>query len=157
MKTYSMKASEIQKNWYVVDASDLVLGRASALIARYLRGKHKPTYTPHMDCGDNIIVVNAEKIHLTGRKMDQKHGKKYYWHTGYFGGIKETMASKIIEGKFPTRVIEESVRRMLGKNKMGYQHLKNLYVYAGETHPHDGQQPVKLDIASLNVKNSKRN
>ena len=128
MKTYAMKASEIDKKWFLIDAKDLVLGRLSSIVATYLRGKHKPSYSPYMDCGDNIIIINAEKVHLTGRKFDQKHGKKYFWHTGYFGGIKETFASKIISGKFPERVITFAIKRMLGKNKMGYQHLKNLYV-----------------------------
>ena len=146
MKTYAMKASEIQKNWYIIDANNLVLGRVATIIATYLRGKHKPNYTPSMDCGDNIIVINAEKIHLTGRKLDQRYGKKYFWHTGFFGGIKETVASKILGGKFSTRVIEFAVKRMLGKNKMGYQHLKNLYIYAGENHPHEAQNPEVLAL-----------
>jgi large subunit ribosomal protein L13 len=156
MKTYAMKASEVKKDWYVIDATDLVLGRLSAIAASYLRGKHKPSYSPSMDAGDNIIIVNAEKVHLTGRKLDEKHGKRYFWHTGYFGGIKETVASKIIGGKFPARVLEEAIRRMLGKNKMGYQHMKNLYIYAGPTHLHEAQKPQLLDIAAMNVKNSKR-
>lgn len=157
MQTYSMKASEVQKNWYLIDATDLVLGRLSTVITKYLRGKHKPTYTPHMDCGDNIIVINADKIHLTGRKLDQKHGKKYQWHTGYMGGLKETSAIKIMNSKFPERILKMSVKRMLGKNKLGRVHMSNLYIYSGQEHKHEAQKPVMLDIASLNSKNSKRN
>jgi large subunit ribosomal protein L13 len=155
MKTYSMKKSEIDKKWFIIDATDLVLGRLSAIVATYLRGKHKPTYTPHMDCGDNIIIVNADKVHLTGRKLDQRHGKKYFRHTGYMGGLKETTALRIMQGKFPERVVQVAVKRMLAKNTMGRTHMSNLFVYSGPDHRHEAQQPQVLDVASFNNKNKR--
>lgn len=156
MTTYSMKASEINKEWFVIDATDLVTGRLAVVISTYLRGKHKPTYTAHMDCGDYIIVVNADKVAFTGNKADRQIGAIHYKHTGYMGGLKETTTGKILEGKFPERVLIQAVRRMLGKNKLGNTHLKNLYVYAGPEHPHQAQQPKVLDVAVMNPKN-KRN
>ncbi len=156
MKTYAMKASEINKKWFVIDAENLVLGRLAAIISKYLKGKHKPEYSPYLDCGDNIVVVNANKVHLTGRKLDQKHGKKYIKHTGYMGGIKETMAIDVIKSAHPERIIKKAVERMLSKNKMAYQHMSNLYVYAESTHRHGAQQPEVLNIAELNIKNTKR-
>lgn len=155
MKTYSMKKSEINKRWLLIDATDVVLGRLAAKAAMILSGKDKPTYTPSQDCGDNIIVINADKIHLSGNKSATKDGKIYYRHTGYFGGIKETTAGKILAGKHPQRVVEKAVERMLAKNPMGRQRLSNLYVYAGSSHPHEAQKPEMLDFANMNRKNKK--
>lgn len=152
MKTYSAKASEIEKKWFVIDADGVVLGRLATQVATILRGKHKTTYTPHMDCGDNVIVINAEKVALTGRKLSDK---KYYWHTGYPGGIKERTAGQILEGKHPDRVITKAVERMITRNRLGRAQLKNLRVYAGAEHPHEAQQPEVLDIAARNPKNKR--
>jgi len=151
MKTYSAKASEIEKKWVVIDAEGLVVGRLASLIALRLRGKHKPTFTPHMDCGDNVIVVNADKVLLTGNKLKDK---VYYRHTGYIGGIKETTAGRIMAGKFPGRVVEKAVERMLPRGPLGRKQLSNLRVYAGPTHPHEAQSPEKIDIAAMNPKNA---
>ena len=151
MQTYSAKASEIDKKWVLIDAEGLVVGRLAAIIATRLRGKHKPSYTPHMDCGDNVIVVNAEKIVLTGNKMKNK---KYYWHTGYIGGIKERTPEKYLSGKTPTRVVEKAVQRMLPHGPLGRQQLSNLRVYAGSEHPHEAQKPQALDVAALSPKNT---
>jgi large subunit ribosomal protein L13 len=150
MKTYSAKPAEVEKKWVLIDAKDLVVGRLATIVATRLRGKHKPTFTPHVDMGDNVVVINADKVVLTGRKLDQK---KYYWHTGYIGGIKERVARKVIEGKFPERVVEKAVERMLPRGPLGRQQLKNLKVYAGPEHPHAAQQPEALDIAALSRKN----
>ena len=150
MKTYTAKASEIEKKWLLVDAEDLVLGRLSVVLATYLRGKHKPTYTPHMDCGDNIVVINAEKVHLTGNK---RADKIHYWHTGHPGGIKQRTAGQLLDGDFPTRVIEKAVQRMIPKGPLGRQQMRNLKIYAGTEHPHEAQNPTKLDVASMNAKN----
>ena len=155
MKTYSMKESEVDKSWWVIDATDVVLGRLAAKASMMLSGKDKPTYTPSQDCGDNIIIINAEKVYLSGNKAAMKDGKIYYRHTGYFGGIKETTAGKILAGKFPQRVIEKAVERMLAKNTMGRQRLSNLYVYEGPNHPHAAQQPKPYDFASMSPKNKK--
>lgn len=157
MTTYSMKESEIEKNWLVIDASGIVLGRLAAEVAMILSGKRKATYTPSQDCGDNVIIINADKVYLTGNKSATKDGKIYYRHTGYFGGIKETTAGKILAGKFPQRVIEKAVERMLSRGPMGRQRLSNLYVYASETHPHQAQQPVVYDFAAKSLKNKKGN
>lgn len=153
MKTYNARPSDIEKNWVLIDAQGLVVGRLASLIALRLRGKHKPTFTPHMDCGDNVIVVNADKVIFTGKKREQK---RYYWHTGYPGGIKERVAAKVLEGRFPERVVEKAVERMLPRGPLGRQQLGNLRVYAGPDHPHEAQQPVALDVRSMNVKNTKR-
>ena len=153
MKTYSARSGEIDKKWVLIDAEGLVVGRAAALIATRLRGKHKPTYTPHMDCGDNVIVVNAEKVVLTGAK---RQNKTYYWHTGYPGGIKEKKADKILDGRFPGRVLEAAVRRMMPGGPLTRAQLSNRRIYAGPEHPHAAQQPEKLDIAALNPKNTLR-
>ena len=142
MKTYLPKVSEIQKNWYVVDAEGKTLGRMASKIAAILRGKHKPTFTPHMDVGDHVIVINAEKVELTGRKADQK---KYYRHSGYPGGIKETAFSAMLKKK-PKAVITIAVKGMLPHNKLGRSILKHLKVYAGPDHPHESQQPKQLEI-----------
>ena len=153
MKTFSAKSTEIEKKWLLIDAEGLVLGRLASHIATVLRGKNKPIYTPHVDCGDNVIVVNAEKVHLTGAKRDNK---LYYWHTGYPGGIKSKSASDILDGKFPERVIMKAVQRMLPGGSLSRKQLKNLKVYAGVDHPHEAQQPMKVNFAENNVKNSRR-
>lgn len=155
MKTYSAKPSEIQKEWLVIDAKDLVLGRLASEIAKILRGKHKPTFTPHMDCGDYVIVINAEHVCLTGKKAALKDGKIYYRHTGFPGGIKDTTAGKILSGRYPERVIKLAVQRMITRNVLGSKQVGNLYVYAGQEHPHHGQQPKIYDFASKNIKNKK--
>ena len=142
MKTYTAKPGEIDKSWLLIDAEGLVLGRLAALVATRLRGKHKPTYTPHMDCGDNVIIINAEKVHLTGNKMTNK---VYYRHTGYPGGIKEIRARDLLK-KHPNRLITFAVKGMLPKNKLGRQMLKKLKVYAGADHPHQAQQPDPLSL-----------
>ncbi len=150
MKTYSAKPAEVEKKWVLVDAENLIVGRLAALIAMRLRGKHRPTYTPHVDTGDNVIVINAEKVVLTGRKLDQK---TYHRHTGWPGGIKSRTARQVIEGRFPERIVEKAVERMLPRGPLGRQQLKNLRVYAGPEHPHAAQQPEVLDIATLSKKN----
>ena|ERR1041385_6890770 len=151
MKTYSAKASELEKKWVLIDADGLVVGRLAALIAMRLRGKHKPTFTPHMDCGDNVVVINASKVLLTGNKLKTK---VYYWHTGYIGGIKERTAGAVMSGKHPERVVEKAVERMLPRGPLGKRQLGNLRVYPGAEHPHEAQQPVALDVEALNPKNS---
>ncbi|WP_038036754.1 50S ribosomal protein L13 [Thermopetrobacter sp. TC1] len=150
MKTYSAKPGEVEKKWILIDAEGVVLGRLASIIATRLRGKHKPRYTPHVDCGDNIIVINADKVVLTGRKMQKK---KYYWHTGYPGGIKERTADKMLTGKRPERVLELAVKRMLPKGPLARRQLKNLRIYAGPEHPHAAQKPEVLDVKALNRKN----
>jgi large subunit ribosomal protein L13 len=152
MKTFSLKASEIQKNWLLIDAEGVVLGRLAAEVSKILRGKHKPEYTPHLDCGDNVIIINAEKVRLTGNKLADK---KFYWHTGHPGGIKEKTAGEMITGNKPEQVIQNAVRRMITRNPLGRQQLSNLYVYAGTEHPHAAQQPKALDIAGKNPKNKR--
>ncbi len=152
MKTISAKETDIDRKWHVIDADGVVLGRLAAVIASRLRGKHKPLYTPHVDCGDNIIVINAEKVRLTGRKMQDK---RYYRHTGHPGGIKETSPEKIIAGKFPERVVQKAVERMVPRSPLGRQQLKKLHVYAGTDHPHAAQKPETLDVAGMNPKNKR--
>ena len=151
--SYSAKTTDIDMKWFVIDAEGLVLGRMAAIVANILRGKHKPLYTPHIDCGDNVIIINAEKIILTGNK---RRDKTYYWHTGYPGGIKSRTAAQILDGKFPERVIAKAVERMLPKNKLGRKQISKLKVYSGATHPHVAQSPEVLDVSSMNRKN-KRN
>jgi large subunit ribosomal protein L13 len=151
-KTYSAKAADIEKNWVLIDAKGLVVGRLASLVAFRLRGKHKPTFTPHLDDGDNIIVINAKKVVLTGRKREQKI---YHHFTGYPGGVKERSAKFILEGRFPERIVEKAVERMLPRGPLGRQQLGNLRVYKGAEHPHAAQRPVTLDIASLNRKNAR--
>jgi large subunit ribosomal protein L13 len=153
MTTYTAKASEIQKKWLLIDAEGLVVGRLAAIIANRLRGKHKATFTPHMDCGDNIIVINCEKIHFTGKK---RQDKPYYWHTGFPGGIKERKAHQFLDGKRPERVLELAVQRMLPGASLKRQQMTNLRIYKGAAHPHEAQNPVKLDIRALNAKNAVR-
>ena len=150
--TYSAKPNEIHHDWIIIDAEDLVLGRLAAIVSTRLRGKHKATYTPHMDCGDNIIIINAEKIKLTGNKRENKI---YYWHTGYPGGIKSRTAAKILDGNHPERVIEKAITRMVPKGPLGRKVLKKLYIYSGNSHPHEAQKPTVLDIANLNEKNKR--
>jgi large subunit ribosomal protein L13 len=152
MKTYSAKPGDIERKWFVIDAEGVVLGRLAAIIATRLRGKHKPMYTAHMDCGDHIVVINAEKVQLTGKKLADK---TYYRHTGYPGGIKSTTAGKILEGKYPERVVEKAVQRMIPKGPLGRQVLTKLKVYAGADHPHEAQQPEVLDVAAMNEKNKR--
>jgi len=152
MKTYSMKPSEVNKQWFVIDANGMVLGRMATEIAKILRGKHKAGYTPHIDCGDNVIVINAEKVVLTGRKRTDK---VYYWHTGYPGGIKSRTAEQLLDGNFPERVVQKAVERMVPRGPLGRQQMSNLRVYAGEAHPHEAQNPVALDLASRNAKNTR--
>lgn len=152
MKTYSMKSSEVDKKWVVIDAEGLVVGRLAALIATRLRGKHLPTFTPHMDCGDYVIVVNADKVVFTGNKLKNK---KYYWHTGYPGGIKERTAEKLLGGDFPDRVVKKAVQRMLPGGPLSRQQMSNLKVYVGAEHPHEAQKPEVLDVAALNSKNTR--
>ena len=150
MTTYSARASEIEKKWVLIDADGLVVGRLATIIAMRLRGKHKPSYTPHMDCGDNVIVVNAEKVLLTGNKA---RDKVYHWHTGYIGGIKERTPREFLSGKTPTRVVEKAVERMLPRGPLGRRQLANLRVYVGAEHPHTAQKPEALDIGAMNPKN----
>ena len=151
-RTYVATPKDIEKNWFVIDAADLVLGRLASLVAMRVRGKHKPTYTPNMDCGDHIIIVNAEKVRLTGNKRSQK---TYYWHTGYPGGIKSRTADKILDGSHPERVIKKAVQRMITRGPLGRKQMSNLRVYGGNEHPHEGQQPEILDIAAMNTKNKR--
>ena len=151
MKTYSAKPTEIEKKWILIDAEGLVVGRLASIIAMRLRGKHKVTYTPHMDCGDNIIVINAAKVVLTGQKLKKK---VYYHHTGYIGGIKERTAGAIMAGKFPERILEKAVERMVPRGPLGRRQMSNLRVYAGATHPHEAQQAEPLDVAKMNPKNT---
>ncbi|GAB4165683.1 MAG: 50S ribosomal protein L13 [Rickettsiaceae bacterium] len=155
MKTYSAKPSDIEKKWWIIDAKDLVLGRLASQAAVLLRGKHKPTFTAHMDCGDYVIITNAKHVYLSGKKADPKDGKFYYRHTGFPGGIKETTAGKILDGKYPERVVQMAVKRMISRNKMGGKQFGNLYVYADSEHPHSAQKPQVFDFASKNPKNKK--
>ncbi len=152
MKTFSAKPAEVDKKWLLIDAEGLVVGRLAVVVANRLRGKHKPSFTPHVDCGDNVIVINAGKAVLTGNKVTQK---KYYWHTGYIGGIKERTARQILEGKFPERVLEKAVERMIPRGPLGRRQLKNLRVYAGAEHPHEAQKPEPLDVVALSAKNAR--
>ena len=152
-KTHSTKTADIDKQWVVIDAAGLVVGRLASVIALRLRGKHKPTFTPHMDDGDNIVVVNADKVVFTGRKKEQK---VYFHHTGYPGGIKERTAKFILDGRFPERVVEKAVERMLPRGPLGRKQLGNLRVYKGAEHPHEAQAPVSLDVAGMNAKNARR-
>ena len=149
-QTPSLKPAEVNKNWVVVDADGLVLGRLAALVANRLRGKHKPQFTPHVDCGDHVVVVNADKVRVTGNKAEQS---VFYWHTGYPGGIKGRTVRQRLESRFPERVVEKAVERMITRGPLGRRQMKNLHVYAGPEHPHAGQQPAALDVAAMNRKN----
>jgi large subunit ribosomal protein L13 len=152
MRTYSAKPSEIEKKWWIVDAEGMILGRLASVLANYLRGKHKPTFTPHMDCGDNIVVINAEKVKLTGNKRTDK---TFYWHTGYPGGIKSRTMDKILDGKHPERVLEKAVQRMISRGPLAREQMRNLRIYSGAAHPHEAQQPEVLDVAAMNPKNKR--
>ncbi len=151
MKTYSATPADIDKKWILIDAEGVVLGRLASIVASRLRGKHKPTFTPHMDMGDNVIVINADKVQLTGRKREEK----FYWHTGYPGGIKSRSKQQILEGEHPERVVIKAVQRMLPKNRLSRRQLGNLRVYAGAEHPHEAQKPEVLDVKSMNPKNTR--
>lgn len=148
--TKSATPSTVEKNWHLIDAEGLVVGRVASLIANILRGKHKPSFTPHIDCGDNVIVINAEKVRFTGKKATDK---VYYRHTGYAGGIKETTPAKILEGRFPERVLEKAVERMIPRGPLGRQQMRNLRVFKGAEHDHAAQNPTVLDVAAMNRKN----
>jgi large subunit ribosomal protein L13 len=150
MKTFSLKPADVEKKWIVIDAEGLVVGRLATIVAMRLRGKHKPIYTPHVDCGDNVVVINADKVKFTGRKLEQK---VYYHHTGYIGGIKERSAKSIMAGRFPERIVEKAVERMLPRGPLFRKILGNLRVYKGSEHPHAAQQPEPLDVGILNRKN----
>ena len=152
MKTYSAKPSEVVKKWIVIDASGVVLGRLASIVANRLRGKHKTTFTPHMDDGDHVVVINAEKVKLTGKKLADK---KFFWHTGHPGGIKERTLGQILGGRYPERAIQKAVERMVPRGPLGRQQMSNLRVYAGATHPHEAQQPEVLDVAAMNPKNKR--
>jgi large subunit ribosomal protein L13 len=152
MKTYMMKTAEADKKWVVLDAEDVVLGRLASTIATLLRGKHKPTFTPSVDCGDYVVVVNAEKVRLTGNKL---RDKIFYYHTGHPGGIKERSMSYILNSRFPERVIEKAVQRMLDRGPMGRKQMGNLRVYKGPEHPHTAQSPTAIDFAARNPKNKR--
>ena len=152
MKTISIKPADVKKKWLLIDAQDLILGRLAVVVANILRGKNKPEYTPHVDCGDNVVIINAEKVKLTGNKLKDK---KFYWHTGYPGGIKERAIGAILEGKHPERVIEKAVERMIPRGPLGRQIMSNLKVYPGAAHPHVAQTPETLDVAALNPKNKR--
>jgi len=151
MKTFSATPADIDKKWVIIDAEGVVLGRLASIIAMRLRGKHKASFTPHMDMGDNVIVINAEKVQITG----DKRNKENYWHTGYPGGIKSRTTGQILEGKYPERVITQAVKRMLPGNRLSRVQMTNLRVYSGVDHPHDAQQPEVLDVKAMNKKNTR--
>ncbi|MFW2829125.1 50S ribosomal protein L13 [Sphingomonas sp. ID0503] len=148
--TKSATPSTVEKKWHLIDADGLVVGRVASIIANILRGKHKPSFTPHIDCGDNVIVINADKVRFTGRKLTQK---MYYKHTGYAGGIKEVRADKVLDGRFPERVLEKAVERMIPRGPLGRQQMRNLRLFKGTEHPHAAQDPQVLDVAAMNRKN----
>ena len=153
MKTYAMKPADVEKKWIIIDAEGLVVGRVASIIATRLRGKHLPSYTPHVDCGDNVVVVNADKVVFTGKKMTDK---KFYWHTGYPGGIKERTMDKILGGAHPERVLMKAVERMMPKDSpLARKQMTNLKIYAGSEHPHEAQSPEMLDVAAMNPKNKR--
>lgn len=152
MKTFSARPADIDKKWVLIDAQGIVVGRLASLIAMRLRGKHKPSFTPHMDMGDNVIVINADKVQLTGNK---RADKVYYRHTGHPGGIKSVTAGKVLEGKFPERVLSKAVQRMMPGGPLSRQQLTHLRIYAGAAHPHEAQQPQVLDVAAMNPKNTR--
>mgnify|MGYP001031333930 FL=1 len=152
MKTFSATPADIDKKWIIIDAEGVVLGRLASIVAVRLRGKHKASFTPHMDMGDNVIVINADKVQMTGKKRTDK---KYYWHTGHPGGIKHRTAGQILEGEHPERVLTKAVQRMLPGGKLSRQQMTNLRIYAGAEHPHDAQSPEVLDVKSMNSKNTR--
>ncbi|OJW70816.1 MAG: 50S ribosomal protein L13 [Sphingomonadales bacterium 63-6] len=148
--TRSIKPAEVEKNWHLIDADGLVVGRLAVIVANLLRGKHKPSFTPHVDCGDHVVIINADKVRFTGNKLQDK---RYYKHTGHPGGIKETSPAKVLGGRFPERVLEKAVERMIPRGPLGRAQMRALHLYAGTEHPHGGTQPVALDVASMNRKN----
>ena len=148
--TKSVRPEDVEKKWHIIDADGLVVGRVATIIANILRGKHKPSFTPHVDCGDHVIVLNAGKVRFTGNKLKQK---VYYKHTGYAGGIKGVTAEKVLDGRFPERVLEKAVERMVPRGPLGRAQMRALHLYNGTEHPHEGQQPETLDIAARNRKN----
>ncbi|MCS6854648.1 MAG: 50S ribosomal protein L13 [Elioraea sp.] len=148
--TPSLKPADVKKDWWLIDADGLVLGRLASLIAVRLRGKHKATFTPHVDCGDHVVVVNAEKVRVTGNKANEK---VFYWHTGYPGGVKARTIAQRLASRHPERVIEKAVERMIARGPLGRRQMRNLHVYAGPNHPHQGQSPKVLDVAAMNRKN----
>ena len=152
-QTKSVRPQDVEKGWVIIDAEGLVVGRVATIIANILRGKTKPTYTPHVDCGDHVIVINAEKVRFTGNKAKDK---RYYRHTGYPGGIKEISPEKVLAGKFPERVMIKAVERMVPRGPLGRAQMRSLHVFAGTEHPYEGQQPKTLDVASMNTKNKVR-
>ena len=152
MKTFSATPADIEKKWIIIDAEGVVLGRLAVIIATRLRGKHKASFTPHMDMGDNVIVINADKVQLTGRK---RADKVYYWHTGHPGGIKQRTAAQILDGRFPERVVEKAVQRMMPGGPLSRKQLSNMRVYAGAEHPHTAQEPEVIDVAAMNSKNTR--
>jgi large subunit ribosomal protein L13 len=152
MKTYVAKPGEIEKKWVLIDAKNLVVGRLASIIAMHLKGKHKASYTPHVDMGDNIVVINAAKVVFTGKKREDK---VYYWHTGHPGGIKERTPRQLLDGRFPERVLEKAVQRMMARGPLGAKLMGNLKVYAGDKHPHEAQKPEPLDVKALNRKNAR--
>ncbi len=154
MKTYAAKPAEVENKWVVIDAEGLVVGRLASIVATRLRGKHRPDFTPHVDCGDHVVVVNADKVVYTGNKWSQK---TFYWHTGYPGGIKQRTMEQIRDGKFPERIVSKAVERMLPKESaLARKQLSKLRVYAGPEHPHEAQKPQALDVKAMNVKNQDR-
>lgn len=152
MGTYSARPADISHDWFVIDADGAVLGRLATVVATRLRGKHKPMFTPHMDCGDHIVVVNADKVRLTGNK---RADKIFYWHTGHPGGIKQRSIGQILDGRHPERVIIKAVERMISRNPLGRRQMRKLHVYRGPEHPHTAQQPQVIDLAALNAKNTR--
>ena len=151
MKTFTATPADIDKKWIIIDAEGVVLGRLASIVAMRLRGKHKPSFTPHMDMGDNVIIINADKVQLTGKKREER----YYWHTGYPGGIKYRTKEQILEGDHPERVVTLAIKRMLPGNRLSRQQMTNLRVYAGAEHPHEAQSPEVLDVKSMNSKNTR--
>ena len=153
MKTFSASPKDVERKWYVVDATDLVLGRMAVVVADYLRGKHKAIFTPNQDCGDYVVIINADKVYMTGNKYEYK---KYIHHTDFPGGLKEKTAKDIMTGKNPEKIVEQAIKKMITRNPLGRKVVKKLFVYAGSEHPHSAQKPEVLDIESMNVKNKKR-
>lgn len=154
LKTYVAKPKEIQRKWWLIDAENLVVGRLSTIVAKILRGKHKVTFTPNVDCGDHVVIINADKVKFTGKKYAEK---LYYWHTGYPGGIKDRTAREIIEGKFPERILEYAVSRMMSRGPLQRDIMVKLHIYKGAEHKHQGQSPQILDVAAMSRKNTKTN
>ena len=150
--TVSLKPADVKKNWVLIDAEGIVLGRLAVVIATRLRGKHKAQFTPHVDCGDNVVVVNAQKVKVTGNKAEQSI---LYWHTGYAGGIKGRSIQQRLDSKYPERVLEKAVERMITRGPLQRAQMKHLYIYGGPDHKHDGQQPETLDVAAMNPKNKR--